>query len=161
MRTIHPHHDALIVTLGIGVYKVKRVMADQESRVEIMYPDLFKGLGLTSKDLTKYDTPLIGFNRKMVILKGMIRLPMQTRNEIVELDFIVMDAYFPYTAILARVWLHFMGVILSALHLKVNYSSERCMVESLGYQTLGRHYLMAAIKHKALQAEDPPLDKSL
>ena len=161
MRTIHPHHDALIVTLQISGYEVKRVMADQESRVEIMYPDLFKGLGLTSKDLTKYDTPLIGFNGKMVIPKGMIRLPIQTGNEIVELDFIVMDAYFPYTAILARVWLHFMGAIPLTLHLKVNYSPKRCMVVSLGCQTMARHYLVAAIRHKALQAEDPPLDKSL
>ena len=107
MRTIHPHHDALIMSLRISGYEVKRVTANQESGAEIMYPDLFKGLGLTSKDLTKYDTPLIGFNGKMVILKGMIRLPIQTGNEIVELDFIVMDAYFPYTAIIARVWLFY------------------------------------------------------
>lgn len=49
---------------------MKRVMIDQGSRVEIMYPDLYKGLGLKSEDLTKYDTPLVGFNKKMVIPTG-------------------------------------------------------------------------------------------
>ncbi|XP_065628025.1 uncharacterized protein LOC136066903 [Quercus suber] len=38
--TIQPHEDALVVTLRIGGYDVKRVMVDQGSAVEIMYPDL-------------------------------------------------------------------------------------------------------------------------
>ena len=42
--TIQPHDDALVITLRIGGYDVKRVMVDQGSAAEIMYPDLFKGL---------------------------------------------------------------------------------------------------------------------
>ena len=36
----------------------------------MMYPDLFGGLGLKNEDLSKYDTPLVGFNDWMVILEG-------------------------------------------------------------------------------------------
>ena len=43
---IQPYDDALVVTLGIGGYDVKRVLVDQGSRVEIMYPDLYKGINL-------------------------------------------------------------------------------------------------------------------
>ena len=42
--TIQPHDDALVITFRIGEYDVKRVMVDQGSAVEIMYPDLYKGL---------------------------------------------------------------------------------------------------------------------
>ena len=42
--TIQPHDNALVVTLRIGGYDVKRVMIDQGSGVEIIYPDLYKGL---------------------------------------------------------------------------------------------------------------------
>ena len=49
---------------------VKRVLIDQGSDAEVMYPELFKGLGLKNEDLTKYDTPLIGFDGCMVIPKG-------------------------------------------------------------------------------------------
>ena len=42
--TIQPHDDALVVTLRIVGYDVKRVLVDQGSAVEIMYPDLYKGL---------------------------------------------------------------------------------------------------------------------
>ena len=34
--TIQPHDDALVITLRIGGYDVKRVMVDQGSAVEIM-----------------------------------------------------------------------------------------------------------------------------
>ena len=40
--TIQPHDDALVVTLIIGGYDVKRVMVDPSSGAEIMYPDLYK-----------------------------------------------------------------------------------------------------------------------
>ena len=54
LGTIQPHNDALVVTLRIGGYDVKRVMIDQGSVVEIMYPDLYKGLGLKPESLTTY-----------------------------------------------------------------------------------------------------------
>ena len=52
IRTIQPHDDALVVTLRIGGYDVKRVLVDQGSTVEIMYLNLYKGLNLKPKNLT-------------------------------------------------------------------------------------------------------------
>lgn len=67
-----------------------------------MYLDLYKGLGLKPKDLSKYDVPLVGFDGKTIVPKGMIRLPVQTGKKVVNVDFIVVEAYSPYIAILAR-----------------------------------------------------------
>ena len=100
--TIQPYDDALVVTLRIGGYDVKRLLVDQGSKVEIMYLDLYKGLNLKSEDLTSYDSPLLGFNRKVVILKDHIRLLVQAGSEVVEVDFIVVGIYSPYTTIVAR-----------------------------------------------------------
>lgn len=75
--TIQPHDDTLVVTLRIGGYGVKRVMVDQGSCAEIMYPDLYKGLNLKPEDLTAYDSPLVSFDGKIVIPKGHIRLLVQ------------------------------------------------------------------------------------
>ena len=41
---------------------------------------------------------------------------MQTGSEVVEVDFIIVDAYSPYTAIVARPWLHTLGAVFSILH---------------------------------------------
>ena len=49
---------------------MKRVMVDQGSAAEIMYPDLYKGLSLRSEDLTPYSSPLVSFEGKVIILKG-------------------------------------------------------------------------------------------
>ena len=43
---------------------------DQGNRIEIMYPDLYKGLNLKPEDLTGYDSPLLGFDKKIVIPRG-------------------------------------------------------------------------------------------
>ena len=67
-----------------------------------MYPDLYKGLNLRPEDLTAYDSLLVSFDGKVVIPRGQIRLPVQASSEVVEVDFIVMDAYSPYMAIVAK-----------------------------------------------------------
>lgn len=67
-----------------------------------MYLDLYKGLGLKPKDLSKYDVPLVGFDGETIVPKGMIRLPVQTGKKVVNVDFIVVEAYSPYIAIFAR-----------------------------------------------------------
>ena len=64
--TIQPHDDALVVTLKIRGYDVKRVLVDQGSGVEIMYPDLYKGLNLKPENLTAYDSPLVSFDGKLL-----------------------------------------------------------------------------------------------
>ncbi|XP_075650243.1 uncharacterized protein LOC142620826 [Castanea sativa] len=75
---IQPHDDALIVTLRIGGYDMRRVMVEQDSGADIMYPNLFRGLNLKLKDLMAYDSPLISFEGKSVIPKGQIWLPVQS-----------------------------------------------------------------------------------
>ena len=102
LGTIQPHDDALVVTLRIGGYDVKRVMTDQGSATEIMYLDLYKGLGLKPENLTAYSSPLVSFEGKMVVPKVQIRLPVQIGIYVVEVDFIVVDAFFSYTAIMAN-----------------------------------------------------------
>ena len=121
---------------------------DQGSAAEIMYLDLYKGLNLRAEDLTPYSSPLVSFEGKIIIPNGQIRLPVQTGLEVVEVDFIVVDAYSPYTAIVARPWLHTLGVVSSTLHQKVKYSLEGQIKEILGDQSMARQCLVAAIQHK-------------
>ena len=70
----------------------------------------------------------------------------------VKVDFIVVDAYSPYTAIVARPWLHTLGAVSSTLYQKVKYPSEGQIKEILEDQSLTRQCLVAAIQHK-LEAE--------
>ena len=67
--TIQPHDTALVVPARISGFLVKRVMVDQGSGVNIMYLDLFRGLGLRKEDLVKHTSPLVRFDGKVVILE--------------------------------------------------------------------------------------------
>ena len=82
--------------------------------------------------MTAYDSPLVSFEGKIVTPKGLIRLPIQTSSDIVEVDFIMVDIYSPYTAIVARPWLHALGAVSSTLHQKVKYPSEGRVKEVIG-----------------------------
>nr|XP_023886979.1 uncharacterized protein LOC111999098 [Quercus suber] len=115
-ETTQPHDDALVITLRIEDYDVRKVMVNGGSAAEVMYPDLYKGLGLKPENLTPYSCPLMSFDGKLVIPEGVIRLPIQTSPEVVEVDFIVVDTYSPYIAIVGRPWLHTLGGVASSLH---------------------------------------------
>ena len=96
-------------------------MVDQGSKADVMYLDLFKGLGLKNRDLSKYDTPLVGFDGKMVAPKGQISLPVNMEGKEVMVTFIMVNSFSPYTAILGRPWIHAMEAVPSILHVKVKF----------------------------------------
>ena len=127
---------------------MKRVMVDGGSTAEIMYPDLYKGLKLTPEDLLPYGSPLMSFDGKLVILKGMIRLPIQMGPEIVEVNFIVVDTYSPYTTIIGRPWLHTLRAVASSLQQKVKFPSGDQILEIQGCQPMARQCMVVAVSHR-------------
>ena len=53
-----PHSDALVVTMRVVNFDVKRILIDPGSSAEIMYDSLFKGLGFKHEDLDRKVDPL-------------------------------------------------------------------------------------------------------
>ena len=113
-----------------------------------MYPNLCKGLNLKLKDLTTYDSPLVSFEGKTVTPRGQIKLSIQIGSDVVEVDFVVVDAYSPYTAIVARPWFHALEAVSSTLHQKVKYSSNGQVKEIVGNQSMARQCMVATILHR-------------
>ena len=56
---------------------MRRVLENQGSVVEIMHPDLYKGLNLKLEDLMAYESLLVSFEGKTIIPKGQIRYPYE------------------------------------------------------------------------------------
>ena len=65
-----------------------------------------------------------------------------------EVDFIVVDSYSPYTVIVAKPWLLALGAVSSTMHQNVKYSSEDLVKEILGNQSIARQCMVVAILHK-------------
>ena len=85
-----------------------------------------------------------------MVLGGMIRLLVQVGAKEVHVNLIVVEAFSPYIAILAKPQLHVMGVVSSTLHLKVKYPTQERMGELVGSQATARQCLVSAITRQPL-----------
>ena len=63
-------------------------------------------------------------------------------------NFIMLNAFLTYTAILAQPWIHAMGAVPSSLHLKVKFLTEQGIVVIKGEQNAARQCLVATINHE-------------
>ena len=151
--TIQPDDDALVVITRISGFLVKRVMVDQGNGADVMYTDLFRGLGLKNEDLSKYSTPLVRFDGKMVIPEGQISLPMNMEGKEVVVAFIVVASFSPYTVILGRPWIHAMGAVSSTLHVKVKFPTKHGIAVVRGSQQVAKQCLVAVVSWRKEQAE--------
>ena len=145
---VQPHDDALVVMARIGGFLVKRVMIDQGSGANVMYSDLFEGLGLKTQDLAKYDMPLVSFDGRVVIPEGQISLPVDMEGKEVIVTFIVVRSFSPYTAILGRPWIHAMKAVPSTFYVKVKFPTEYGVAEVRENQQVARQCLVTTVRWK-------------
>ena len=138
---------------------MKRVMIDQGSGADVMYPGLFKGVGLKNQDLTKYNSLLVSFDGRVVIPQGQISLLVSMEGKEVIVTFIVVNSFSPYTTFLGWPWIHAMGAISSTLHMKVKFCTERGVATMKGNQKVARQCLVATAHWKDEQAEHKEIAK--
>ena len=77
------------------------------------------------------------------------------------MDFIVVDVYSPYIAIMARPWLHAIGAVSSTLHLKVKYPSRDRVEELVRSRAMAKKILVATIRHQSKGEYLTPTEKDL
>jgi hypothetical protein len=143
-----PHSDALVITLRIGEFDVKRVLIDPGSSVEIMYESLFRGLGLGKKDLSRTEGPLSGFSGETVIPSGKVTINVKAGTVSSPTEFFVLNTLSPYNAILGRPWLHRMGAVPSTLHQHLRFPTPQGIMEIMGDQLAAKQCLVAAVKQR-------------
>ena len=78
-----------------------------------------------------------------------------------EVNFIVVNIYSPYVAIIGRPWLHTLGAVASLLHQKVKFPSGDRILEIRGCQPMARQCMVAAISHRPEEESSGPEEKDL
>ena len=126
-----------------------------------MYPNLLMGLGLKNQDLTKYDTPLVSFDGRVVIPKGQISLPINMEGKEVMVTFVVVRSFSPYTTILGRSWIHAISAVPSTLHVKVKFPIEQGVAVVRGNQQVARQCLVTVVNWKGKQVEQKETTKKV
>ncbi|CAL5384076.1 unnamed protein product [Camellia sinensis] len=126
-----PHNDALVVTLRVKNFNVKRILIDQGSSCEIMCYETFKQLKLKDKDLAPATSPLIGFNSMPKCPVGKIILLVKAGTMTKQVEFWVLKVPSTYNIILGRTWLHAMCSVASTYHQALWFPNETGMIEEV------------------------------
>ncbi|XP_028085065.1 uncharacterized protein LOC114286167 [Camellia sinensis] len=139
-----PHNDALVVTLHVKDFDIKRILIDQGSSVEIMYYDPFKQMKLEDKDLAPATFPLVGFNSQPEWPVGKIILPVKAGSVTKQVEFWVLKVPTTYNLILGRGWLHAMQAVTSTYHQALRFPAPNGQMEEVwGDQVMAKQCFVA------------------
>nr|CAN81438.1 hypothetical protein VITISV_014972 [Vitis vinifera] len=117
-RVLQPYRDALILTLGIRDFAIRRILNPRRI--------------------------LSGFNGVSTTSLGDITLPIQARPVILNAQFFIVEYLSPFNAILGRTWLHNMKVIPSIYHQMVSFITQDGQIDLYGSQLKARQCYQVA-----------------
>ncbi|XP_075100173.1 uncharacterized protein LOC142176420 [Nicotiana tabacum] len=110
-----PHNDAIVISLNVLDFKIKRVLVDPGSSTNIIQWILLEQPKLT-ESIIPATKLLVGFNLASVTTRGEILLPTNTEGVMKTAIFEVVNGDMGYNIILGRPWLHEMKVVPSTYH---------------------------------------------
>ncbi|RRT70689.1 hypothetical protein B296_00001752 [Ensete ventricosum] len=114
------HDDALVIAIRMVNARVKRVMIDMRSSVDILYFDAFQKLRLTNKDLVSLTFALTGFIGDSVSPLGAVTIPVtfgeEPKSKTLMVSFMVVGLPSTYNAIIRRPTLNRLKAVISTYH---------------------------------------------
>ena len=90
---LRPHEDALILTLGMSGFDVKRVLIDLGSSTDLLQMSAYRQIGLSSSALENSRHILYGFNGATTTSLGDVVLPVQAGLVTSNVQFSVVEIY--------------------------------------------------------------------
>ena len=131
---LQPHDDALILTLGINDFDVRRILVDSGSSADLLQKSVFKQMGFPSSALENPGRILSGFNGASTNSLGDVVLPVQARPVVQNVQFSVVEGLSSFNAIMGCTWLHNMKVIPFTYHQMVSCLTKDGHINLFGSQ---------------------------
>ncbi|KAK1390010.1 hypothetical protein POM88_018188 [Heracleum sosnowskyi] len=134
---IWPHEDPLLINPVIGQNKIRKVLVDGGSSVNILYHQTYGKMNFGGEQLDLcHEAPIYGFGNQPVPIEGTITLsvllgkaPYTIENLV---KFYVVRVESPYNAILGRPALTSFQAVSSIPHLKLKFPTEHGIGEMRG-----------------------------
>ena len=119
-----------------------------------MYHDLYKKLGLGGTNLTRFASLVFSFSRESIIPREKTTLPVLTGPINLQTEFLVVQAFSPYNAIMGRDWLYRMKAVSYTLHQKLRFPIAEGIMELNGDQVIAKQCVLAAVRRKDLAMKE-------
>ncbi|XP_059302216.1 uncharacterized protein LOC132054183 [Lycium ferocissimum] len=100
-----PRNDALVITVLVNKFRIKRVLIDTGSSANIIRWRVIEQLGLLDQIVPAIRV-LNGFNMACETTKGEITLPINMAGTTQQTKFYVIEGDMGYNALLGRPWIH-------------------------------------------------------
>ena len=149
-KLLHPHNDALVISLRIANSRVHRILVDNGSSADILFKSALTRINLGGAKLTPVLTPLYGFAGECVRAEGVITLPVTMGEDLAQItrmvNFLVVDRPSVYNAIIGRPTLNAMRAVTSTYHLMMKFPTENGIGVVIGSQKEARICYVNATK---------------
>ena len=99
-RILQPHRDALILSLEIGYFDVRRILVDLGSSADLVQASVISHMGHSLTGLENPGRILSGFNGSSTTSLGDIVLPVQVGPVTLNIQFSVVQDLSPFNVIL-------------------------------------------------------------
>ncbi|KAK3009335.1 hypothetical protein RJ639_014476 [Escallonia herrerae] len=158
-EVLTPHDDALVISLQIDAYVIKRILVDTGSSADILFEEAFSQMKISRERIRPVSSPLYGFTGASAPVEGVIPLtvvagsyPLQATQSI---DFLVVKIKSAYNGILGQVDLNKLQAIALTFHLCMKFPTPNGIGVAKGDQAIARKCYMASCKaEEALGIED-------
>ncbi|XP_077217565.1 uncharacterized protein LOC143851939 [Tasmannia lanceolata] len=149
---ILPHDDALVLTMLVANWEVKKILVDNGSSADILYYHAFEKMMIGDDRLKPANSDLFGFSGEVVKVVGQIELPVLVGDSPCQafamVNFLVVKATSVYNAILGRPGQNLIRGVASAYHQKMKFITPNGVGEVRGDQPQSRECYAMALKSK-------------
>ncbi|KAK3003569.1 hypothetical protein RJ639_018904 [Escallonia herrerae] len=161
-----PHDDALVITLRVDAFNIKRFLVDTGSSADIIFEDAFNQMGISDDRVKPISSPLYGFTGASAPVRGIASLTIVVgeppRQAVHTLDFLIAKIKSSYNGILGRTGLNKLQAIASTYHLVMKFPTPVGVGLVKGDQTLARRCYVASCKtEETLSIDDQRDGKAL
>ncbi|KAK3014443.1 hypothetical protein RJ639_010088 [Escallonia herrerae] len=161
-----PHDDALVITLHIDAFQVKRILVDTGSLADIIFEDAFNQMGISTDRVKPIASSLYGFTGASALVKGIIPLTViageAPRQAVHTLDFLIVSVKSSYNGILGQTGLNKLQAVASTYHLIMKFPTSTGVGLVKGDQILARRcYVVSCKTEEALSIDDQRDEKTL
>ena len=102
IRVLQPHENALVLTLGISGFDLRRVLVNPSSSIDLLQMLAYKQMGHSPSVLENLGRLLYGFNGATTTSQGDVVLPVQVDPVTFNVQFSMVKDLSHFNAIMGR-----------------------------------------------------------